>query len=161
MEIGKAPILSKLQDHITDLENGVGVDATLLMCTGSFPPFEHKKPLLLLQEALYGAVVGMAGTGTIGALIPLESQRSQSLSKWREFGVGDVELFPANPYSDSPLPDIASAARAARAAGVSILFLDCFGYDIAMKRAVQAAFQGPVVLARTLAARFVAEMVGS
>jgi protein AroM len=160
VEIGKAPILSKLQDQITDLEDSVGVDAILLMCTGSFPPFDHKKPLLLPQEALYGAVAGIAGSGSVGALIPLESQRSQAQAKWREFGLENVDLFVANPYSAEPFSDVATAADAARTAGSAVLFLDCFGYDITMKATAWEAFQGPVVLARTLAARFIAEIVG-
>jgi hypothetical protein len=36
--------------------------------------------------------------------------------------------------------------------------MDCFGYDLAMKAAARRAFGGPVVLARTLAARLIAEL---
>jgi protein AroM len=160
VEIGKTPILPILQNHITDLEDSADVEATLLMCTGSFPPFDHKRPLLLPQEALYGAVAGFAGSRTIGALIPLESQSEQAQDKWRDFGVSSVDLFSANPYSDDPHSQIVSASVEARDAGSSVLFLDCFGYDISMRAAAQEAFHGPVVLARTLAARFIAEMVG-
>ncbi|MGH2559680.1 MAG: AroM family protein [Thermomicrobiales bacterium] len=160
VEIGKPAILERLQKQIRDLEDEdtEAVDATLLMCTGAFPPFEHTKPLLLPQEALYGAVTGLAGGGCIGALIPLESQREQSLGKWHERGVTDVHVFPASPYDGDPLAAIERASSAARDAGVSVLFMDCFGYDLAMKSAARRSFGGPVVLARTLAARLIAEL---
>jgi protein AroM len=158
VEIGEPAILQRLQEQIRDLERHEHVDATLMMCTGAFPPFEHSKPLLLPQEALYGAVSGLASGGKIGALIPLESQREQSLRKWHEHGISDAQVFPASPYGKNPIAAIADASGDARAAGVAVLFMDCFGYDLAMKAAARRSFDGPVVLARTLAARLVAEL---
>lgn len=158
VEIDKSAIIERLQDQIRDLERNETVDATLLMCTGAFPPFEHRQPLLAPQEALYGAVSGLAGGGSIGALIPLESQRQQSLGKWREYGVSDAQVFPASPYGDDPIGAIEDASDAARNAGVDVLFMDCFGYDLAMKSAAKRNFAGPVVLARSLAARLIDEL---
>jgi protein AroM len=158
VEIGKPAILARLQRHVTDLEQNEGVEAVLLMCTGAFPPFEHRKPLLLPQEALYGAVAGIAGGGRIGALIPLESQRDQALRKWNERGVTDIRVYPASPYGDDPAAAIDRASAIAQQDGVTALFMDCFGYDREMKRIAQSAFRGPVVLARTMAARLIAEM---
>lgn len=158
VEIGKPAILHRLQEQIRDLERSEHVDATLLMCTGAFPQFEHDQPLLAPQEALYGAVSGLANGGKIGALIPLESQREQSLRKWHEHGIADVEVFPASPYGDNPIGAIEDASGAAQRAGVAVLFMDCFGYDLTMKAAARRCFGGPVVLARTLAARLIAEL---
>jgi protein AroM len=158
VEISKPAILHRLQEKIWDLERNGNVDATLLMCTGAFPPFEHDKPLLLPQEALYGAVSGQAGDGRIGALIPLETQREQALRKWHERGISDARVFPASPYCENPIAVVEDASVAAREAGVTVLFMDCFGYDLAMKAAARRSFGGPVVLARTLAARLIAEL---
>ena len=100
----------------------------------------------------------MAGEGRIGALIPLESKRDQSRRKWHERGVSDVRRFPASPYDGDPMDAIERAGGEARGSGVSVLFMDCFGYDSAMKAAARRGFGGPVVLARTLAARLIAEV---
>jgi protein AroM len=160
VEIGKTPILERLQRQIRALEEHDGADAILVMCTGTFPAFEHTKPLLLPQEALYGVVTGLARGGRIGALIPLESQREQSLGKWRERGVTNVDVFAASPYGDAGdvLAAIEAGSKAARDAGAGVLFMDCFGYDVAMKAVARRAFGGPVVLARTLAARLIVEL---
>lgn len=158
VEIAKQPILERLQRAIGELETRAGVDATLLVCTGTFPSFTHRKPLLAPQAALYGAVAGMAGGGRIGALIPLAAQRQQALAKWRDYGIADVQVFPASPYGPDPARAVAAASADARVAGASLLFMDCFGYDRAMKAAARRAFGGPVVLARTLAARLIAEL---
>ncbi len=158
VEIAKTPILERLQAQIHDLEQNEHVDATLLMCTGAFPRFDHSRPLLAPQEALYGAVAGIAGDGTIAALIPLESQREQALRKWRDYGLEGAQVFPASPYCDDPVGVVRHASAQARQAGATVLFMDCFGYDRSMKMAARECFQGPVVLARTLAARLVAEL---
>lgn len=159
VQVRKAAILDRLQAQLTALETEHGVAATLLVCTGAFPPFRHAKPLLQPQAALYGAVLGLAGGGRIGALLPLAAQREQARAKWREFGVADPVLAEASPYGADPCAAVASAAGAAREAGATILFLDCFGYDLAMRDAARAAFGGPVVLARSLAARLAAELI--
>lgn len=158
VEISKAPILGRLQQQIRELEEQDGADAILVMCTGAFPAFDHTKPLLLPQEALYGVVTGLARGGRIGALIPLDSQREQSLRKWRERGVTDVQVFAASPYGGDVQAAIEAAGEAARDAGVDVLFMDCFGYDLTMKAVARRAFGGPVVLARTMAARLIAEL---
>lgn len=158
VEIGKPPILKRLQEQIQELEEHQGADAILVICTGSFPAFKHTKPLLLPQEALYGVVTGLAGGGRIGALIPLDSQREQALRKWRERGVTGVQVYVASPYDGDILGAIEAAGEAARDAGVDVLFMDCFGYDLTMKAVARRAFGGPVVLPRTLAARLIAEL---
>jgi protein AroM len=158
VEIGKPAILERLQRQIAHLEQEDAVDATMLLCTGAFPPFAHRKPLLLPQEALYGVVAGLAAGGRIAALIPLEQQREQALRKWEERGITDVALYPASPYGNDPTAGIERASDQARRDSATALFMDCFGYDLAMKAAARRHFGGPVVLARTLAARLVAEM---
>ena len=160
VHVSKRLILQRLQSQIDELEEREGVEATLLMCTGDFPAFSHRKPLLLPQAALYGVVTGIAAGGRIGALIPLESQREQARRKWRDLGVTDVEVVEASPYGEDPVATVAAASVAVRQAGARVLFMDCFGYDLAMKAAARKAFGGPVVLARSLAARLLMELVG-
>lgn len=159
VQLSKRVILQRLQTQISELEEHEGVDAILLMCTGAFPAFTHRNPLLLPQAALYGAMVGIAAGGRIGALTPLGTQVEQAQRKWRELGVAGVEVVAANPYGEDPEGTIAAASVAAREAGAQALFMDCFGYDLAMKAAARQSFGGPVVLARSLAARLLVEMI--
>lgn len=159
VQVNKAAILDRLQRQITDLEEHEDVGATLLMCTGAFPRFDHRRPLLLPQAALYGATIGMANGGAIGSLIPLPAQVEQARAKWRQMGVAGAVVASANPYAADPLAEVQAGAAAARQVGATILFMDCFGFDRAMRAAARAAFGGPVILARSLAARLAAEMM--
>ncbi len=159
VQLSKKAVLQRIQEQILDLEQLSHASATLLMCTGEFPKFEHHRPLLQPQAALYGVVIGMANGERIGSLTPLASQIDQARCKWREMGVTDVILVDANPYMDDVLDQVSAGARKARETGAGILFMDCFGYDLEMRKKAQEAFQGPVLLARSLAARLAAEIV--
>jgi protein AroM len=156
VEIAKRFILDRLQAQIEALESE-GADAVLLMCTGEFPPFRHRVPLVLPQLALYGVVKGLAGDGTVASLTPLSSQVAQARAKWASLGI-DAVAFDADPYGDDPGAAVTLAASRAREAGAAALFMDCFGYDAGMGAAARAAFGGPVVVARSMAARIAAEV---
>ncbi len=160
VEIAKQHIVARLQARIAELE-AEGVGATLLMCTGTFPPFAHKRPLLAPQEALYGVVKALAAGGRVGALTPLPAQVEQARRKWASMGLADAVVVAASPYVPEPLAAVREAAALARAGGATVLFMDCFGYDLPMRRAAEQAFEGPVVLARTLAARIAVELAPS
>jgi protein AroM len=157
--VDEAAITPLLSQQISRLERQDQVEATLLMCTGSFPQLEHKRPLFQPHAALYRTVVGMAGAGQLSALTPLEAQVEHARNNWLCTGVTRVELLVVDPYGPDPLGAVSAAAATASAAGSQLLYLDCFGYDRAMKQAAQRAFGGPVVLARSLAARLLAEIV--
>lgn len=157
VHIAKRFILRLLQSQIEALE-AAGAQVTLLMCTGTFPGFSHRRPLLAPQAALYGVVKGMAAGGRVASLAPLPSQVEQSRRKWAEFGVEDAFVTSADPYGADPVGAVAAGASQARETGAAVLFLDCFGYDLRMRDAARGAFDGPVVLARSMAARLAAEI---
>jgi len=160
VRIAKRGILQRLQLRIEQLEGEDGADVVLLMCTGAFPPFRHERPLLVPQRALYATVGAYAaGGGRIGSLTPLAEQREAALRKWRDFGREDVAVRTADPYARDAVSQVERAANELREDGAKVLFMDCFGYDLGMKAAARKEFGGPVVLARSMAARMAMEVV--
>lgn len=158
--VAKERILGRLQAQLDRLEEEDGAGATLLLCTGAFPPFVHRRPLVLPQAALFGAVAGLAGGARVASLVPLERQMDQARKEWAGLGVADPFLAAADPYGPGPHAAVREGAWRARQAGCGVLFLDCFGYDLAMRATAREAFGGPVLLARSLAARLAAEVAG-
>ena len=157
--IAKRFILERLQRHITALEDE-GASVVLLMCTGEFPAFAHRVPLILPQRPLYGIVQGLAEGGRVASLTPLPSQVEQARRKWASLGVPDAIVLPADPYGSDPRAVVAAAAAEAQAQGATVLFGDCFGYDAGMGAAARRVFAGSVVIARSMAARLAAEVAG-
>lgn len=158
VQVGKRCLVERLQAQIERLETEDRVAATLLVCTGPFPALRHRRPLLQPQAALYGIVRGLAAGARIAAMPPLPEQAPMARREWAAMGVDDLIVVPADPYQANAHERIGQAAREAREQGAQVLFMDCFGFDLGMRQAAAAQFGGPVVLARSAAARIVAEV---
>jgi protein AroM len=158
VSVSKERILELVQRQIHSLEEEDGVSATLLVCSGPFPPFRHCRPLVQPQAALYGAALALAGGGLVAAMLPEPRQFEWSRREWRRAGVSDPVLVAAEPYQANAQAAVEAAAREARERGADVLYLDCFGYDAGMREGARATFGGPVVLARSMAARLLLEV---
>lgn len=153
---GRDLVLPRLQDAITALEDA-GAEAVLLVCTGVFPAFTHRRPLLLASPLLVGGVTALAD-GPVGVICPLAEQQPDAVGKFAPLA---VRTAVANPYRGGP-EQFADAARALVRAGATLLVLDCMGYSEAHRDLVREAAPGVgVVVARSLVARLVAEVVAS
>jgi len=156
VRLSKQKILPLMQQKI-DAFGDDGVDAILLLCTGTFPEFKSDRLIVQPQEALYHLMIGLAGRGKrIGALTPLADQLAQARAKWREYGVDPV-LAAASPYTADD--EVTPAARDLAERGADLIFMDCMGYSLPMKARAKAAAGGcPVILARSAIARVLAEV---
>ena len=153
---GRDLVLPLLQQRITELE-AAGVDAVLLVCTGEFPAFEHRAPLFTASPLLTAGARGLAA-GTLGVICPLPEQRDDSVHK---FAPARVETAVANPYGGARA-DFEAAAAALVAAGAELIVLDCMGYTEEHRSWTRAgAGAVPVVVARSLVARLVAEALNA
>ena len=157
VRLSKPKILPLVQQKI-DALGADGVDAILLLCTGTFPEFKSDRLIVQPQEALYHLMLGLGRGKRIGALTPLADQLAQTRAKWRECGV-DPLLAAASPYTGAD--EVTPAARDLAERGAELIFMDCMGYSLAMKARVKAAAGGcPVILARSAIARVLAEVAG-
>lgn len=152
---GRQWILDPLQAHIHALE-ATGVDANLLVCTGDFPEFDHRRPLLRAGQLVAGGIDALA-QGQLGVISPLPEQRELTLRKFARLDP-PVLVAAADPYQGSS-EDFIQAAKTLVADGATMIFLDCMGYDDAQRRLIREVSGVPVILARTLVARLAAEVV--
>lgn len=146
-------IVARVQDAIEWLE-ATGVDATLVVCTGHFPPLRHARPLLLAERLLVAGVRGLTGSGRLGVVCPLPEQEEMSRAKWP-----GALVAAATPYREGAERTVAEAARRLVGAGAEWIVFDCMGYTDAMRRAAAAAAGVPVLLARSVVARLAGEVV--
>ena len=158
VRLAKSAVLPLLQRQLTALEDEDGVTATLLVCSGPFPGFEHTRPLVQPQRLLYGAALALAGEGRVAVMLPDPGQISWAREQWLAVGVADPILLAADPYQPDRDERVRAAAAEASAAGASCLYMDCFGYGLALRSVAAGAYPGPIVLARTTASRLLAEV---
>lgn len=153
---GRDLVLPRLQSAIATLED-TDVDAILLVCTGEFPVFDHRHPLYLASPLLVKGVEALAD-GPVGVISPLPEQQRDAREKFA--GLEVLTGF-ANPYSGTDA-DFRVAARSLTDQGATLLVLDCMGYTEEHRDLVRRAAPGiPVVVARSLVARLVAEAVAA
>jgi protein AroM len=180
--VGKKKITPLIQRQITACEDE-GVTLSALLCTEDFPeieslfaPTHRRKRLLLLPSViLRNAVTAMLrGGSVIGVLVPLDSQKRDTVRKWEKTGPArpgglEVVVETAHPYHAIPIcptstgrqPGESEAARSLariRDANADLIILDCFGYSLKMKEAVQKITRKPVLLPRSFVARYISEM---
>ncbi|MGW6060923.1 AroM family protein [Streptomyces sp. NPDC055189] len=174
---GEAPLISRLRDggsavlghdalapRMADAVarcEADGADATLLLCTGHFPPVPAGRPLLYAEPLVQHGVRALVGADPVGVLCPLPAQREDVAARWARLLPGRVTAAPADPYAAGAPEHCAAAARELAAGGARWVVLDCIGYTEEMRRAAADAARMPVLLARSLAVRLAAEVAQS
>lgn len=132
------------------------VDAVLLLCTGSFPPFHVDCPVLYPDRLLQHFVGAVAPSGHLGVVTPDEGQVEEQAGRWSRVAAR-VTVRAASPYGDPSR--LVEAARSLAALEVDLVVLDSVGYNLGAKRTVREVVGVPVVLPRTVLARAAAELL--
>jgi protein AroM len=153
--VGKRSIVDQVQRLITASE-AAGADASLVVCTGDFPRFEHRRPLLLAGSLLRYGVMGIAAGSRVAVMCPVAEQVDLTLARWRHL-TPDLTVRAASPYGDPA--DVTAAAVEIGRWGPEFVVLDCMGYTSAMKAAVAQATGARVLLARSVVGRLTAELL--
>lgn len=135
---------------------GEGADAILLLCTGEFPQFTHRVPLLAPQKLFQFTAAQWADGGTVAVIVPDRDQVHDAQKRWSCGGVKPIITY-ASPYG--PLSAIEQAAKSLQGSGAAFVCLDCMGFSQHMKARVAALSGLPVLLPRTLAACAAAELL--
>ncbi|GAB1486503.1 AroM family protein [Aminivibrio sp.] len=146
-------IRKKIQGHFDR-----GIPLVFLLCTGEFPGFDTAGLLIRPQKVLFNAVSAVAEGMRLGILTPSPQQVEQSERRWKEASQ-TVLSVPASPYVDA-MSSVEEGARKLKDWNVQISVLDCMGYTLAMQKRVREITGRPVILARGIAARTVAELIG-
>lgn len=154
--IGKKFILPRMQQCI-NLLTGKGAETILLLCTGKFPEFSSERLLIEPQKILDNFILALQGKGQrMGLMIPLQGQMEQAQKKYRRIK-GEIIIQAASPYARRD--EVQLAARAYKKADPHVIVMHCMGYTQTMKDQVREMTGKPVILARSLVARTLKELL--
>ena len=147
-----------------------GVELIVLLCTGEFPELEAERMILHPGKLLRGVVTALANGARLGVVMPSASQVPSAEERREErWGGSDVVVTSASPYLFAEQagvePEIRArewkrAAEELKERGVDLVYLGCMGMDEEMKRIVQQVTQKPVILASSVVARMIDELIG-
>ncbi|MEA5039494.1 MAG: AroM family protein [Clostridiaceae bacterium] len=150
-------ILPRLQDCIFRLEEQ-GAEQIVFLCTGEFPPaFQSRRPVIYPGPVLRNTAAALCGgNGSLLVLTPDSLQLPQMKTKWAGIA-GNVEGLAISPFA--PKEAFLRIAEEARDINASLAVMDCISYGEQARRVFRDAWGRPVLLARTLLARVLAELV--
>jgi protein AroM len=153
--VGREQIVSLVQARIDQLE-GEGANLILLMCTGEFPTLRSDVLLVEPDRLLAGVVDGLRPR-RMAVFVPLPSQAEATDEKWEAVDAEKVYVA-ASPYGEAD--EIIRATELLQGhPPVDLVVMDCMGYTEAHRRLVVKAMGKPVILASSLAARVVGELL--
>lgn len=152
--VGRERIVSLMRARIEQLLKE-GTDLILLLCTGEFPALRSDAVLVEPDRLLVSVVDGLRPR-RIGIFAPLPSQVEAASEKWMAVEAEKVYVA-ASPYTE---PDqIVRATEELQEHSVDLVVMDCIGYTEAHRRLVVKAIGKPVILAASLTARVLGELL--
>ncbi len=152
--VGHRHVLPRLQACIDRLQ--AETDVILMLCTGTFPRFATRRPVLYPEQLLFQMARTVAPGVRVGVLTPSAFQIADQARRWGEVASA-VTVQSFSPYT--PGDDLDGACETFRRAAVDVVVLDCLGYTVALKQEVRRQVGRPILLARTVLARVAAELL--
>jgi len=149
LTVGRDHILPRMQDAISELDRDKDVALITLLCSGEFPAFECNKPLVTPFRLFWGALSSISIEGSLGMILPSREQVKTAVETFEGLGCKVVGVG-ASPYGREE--EIVRVAKELKG-GVDLVFMNCFGYSLEMKRIVRQITGKPIILARSLLAR--------
>jgi protein AroM len=151
--VGERALTPRLQAAVSRLDSHA--DLVVILCAGDFH-LSCRPPLLLPHRLVTAAVESLQLSGPLAVLVPHRGQVGPAIARWRARGVA-ARARVAAPYGTG---DFSAEGRWARDGGASCILLDCMGYTLDMKRALQRVSGLPTLLVRSLLGHMLAELAG-
>lgn len=156
--VAKRFIVPRVQKCI-DLLSQRGAEIIVFICTGLFPPFSSKRLFIEAQKIVDHSMLALDGEKErIGVMIPLSDQIRQAKGKYDRLK-GKIIIKAASPYAAED--EVSLAAEALKKADPHVIFMHCMGYTQAMKKKVMEITGKPTLLARSMVARTVKELISN
>ncbi len=150
--VGERAIAPRLQAAVDRAVTGAR--AVVILCAGDPPPLFAPVPVVWPGSLLDAVAASLAPGLRLNVFVPVDGQVERQRRRWHGRRV-PVRVSVVAPYGET---DFEAAGRAAQGTG-DLTILDCLGYGLAHQRLVQRGAGHPVLSARSLAARVVAELV--
>ena len=157
VHLSQKALIPKIQACIDRLE-AQSVVLTVLLCTGRFPSFRCAKVLIEPQRVIDGFIAALAQKeeNPIGVMVPSAKQAPWMRHNLELLGVKPV-ITACSPYMEEG--KLFQAAQEFTDENIKFIVMHCVGYTLEMKEVVRRATGKPVVLANSLVARGVKELL--
>ena len=152
----------QLIPHVTRLvaqAEADGAAATVVLCGAGWAMIPRVRPLVDPGALFPNIITALAGPQKLGIVKPSAGQIEKETQRYRAWGV-DVVVTSASPYAGG-VADAHRAGKTLAAAGVQLVWMTCVGFEEEYRAAVAAETGVPVILARPLLGRVLAEVLAT
>jgi len=136
-----------------------GADMVVILCGADWSSVRASVPVVN-PGVLFPNLVQALGKGLkLGIIKPDEGQIPHTVKHYTAIGLDPV-VTAASPYGADRLELARRAAETLRDQGAEMIWMTCVGMDEDMRDAVHEILPLPTILARSVLARIIAELVG-
>ncbi len=154
--ISEEKILPLLQDKIYLLEKR-NVKAIVILCSGRFPEFKSKTPIIYPDRILEAFVMPILNKDDVlGIIAPLPEQHNYIMNKWSRV-TSNIAIEYVSPYTGS-IDDYISCCKRLIEKNTKLIVLDCIGYSFSIKELVRSETNLPVISTRSALASYLREL---
>ncbi len=152
-------ILPRMQRCVDELVRDEGADIVVILCGADWTAIRSDRLVVNPGRVFPGVISSLAHGRRLGIIKPSAGQIEQEKARYATLGI-DAIVTSASPYAGDERIDLAqAAARELKDAGCDLVWMTCIGMDRAMRDAVAEIVDRPVVLAQSILARVVAELI--
>lgn len=135
-----------------------GADLVVILCGADWSRLRAPVPVVNPGKLFPNVIQALAANTRLGVVKPAAHQVAPTVEQYRNLGL-DAAVTSAFPYDDGADEAAREAGRALREAGAEMVWMTCVGMDESMRAALRAELDVPIVLARSLLARVIGELV--
>lgn len=135
-----------------------GADLVVILCGANWSALSASVPIVNPGKLFPNVIEALAAGSTLGVVKPAVHQIPTTERQFADLGL-DAAVTSAFPYDDGADDAARTAGKFLAATGASIVWMTCVGMSESMRTALQQELNVPVVLARSLLARVIAELV--
>jgi protein AroM len=152
----KEKIISLVQSRIDDLNQST-VDLIVLLCTGHFPRFESRCLIVEAQKIVDKCLEALVDDRyTLGIVVPLVEQMDQAQQSLSHL-TPKINVAVASPYG--PMEAVHEAAPELYQHQVDLVVLHCMGFSSDHRQVMRGVTKTPVLVANSIVARTLAELL--
>ena len=148
------PHMQRVVDGLTEK----GADLVVILCGADWSPVTASVPVVNPGRLFPNLIQALGQNLRLGVIKPDAKQIPYTERQFEELGI-DVMVTAASPYVPERLDLARDAATYLAEEGVDMVWMTCVGMPESMRSAVQDVLPKPIILARSILARVIGEML--
>lgn len=135
-----------------------GADLVVILCGADWSRLRASVPIVNPGKLFPNVIQALAANTRLGVVKPAAHQVAPTIEQYEKLGL-DVAVTSAFPYDEGADAAAAKAGKELEQAGAELVWMTCVGMNESMRTALREELDVPVVLARSLLARVIGELV--